>query len=220
MSVCVCVSTSLSLVSWTIVLTDVSLVTSVFLCLYVSLCILTPSSPVSGSLRIYLLVFILLCFSIFTVVIVCLSLGDLVFFSLLLCDRESTPKWISTWEYTGPAREHPFLWIYVPDAVTLAPCPPLCICMFPYVYSLSFQNLVSYVSESLYHTVSPSMPVLLLVSYFVWPYVSGCMYMRVSTPVSLVPFLFIHLFIQQILTKHLLYQALRIHRWFRKCPCP
>jgi len=88
----------------------------------------------------------LLCLSVFILFTVCLFLGD-PFLSLChyLCDRDSTSKR----GYRSSAREHLYLWVYVPDAVTLASCPHLCTSTCPYVYSLYFEILVfPYVSIS------------------------------------------------------------------------
>lgn len=192
----------------------------VYLC--ITVCIDTLCSCAWVSIYIYLLVFILLCFSIFTIVTVRLFLGDLVFFSLPLCLWQGKyPKMDLNMGIHRPSKR---------TSISLDLCSCCChsgslshslyMCV-SHVYFLSFQNLMSYVSKSPYHTVSPSMSVLLLVSYFVWFCVSGCMYMCVFTSVPLAPFLFIHLFIQQIFTKHLfIIPGTEDTKWFRKCPCP
>lgn len=204
-SACQCVSVFLRLCSWCLGLW--SWLISPWLPLYpcVSMCHCVSCSLCSYmwiSWHICLVVCMLLCLGVFIVVIARLSLGKFLFVFLCLCDRDSTSKCTSKWVYRSPAREHLFLCVYVPDAVTLASYSPLCMPMCPYAHSLFWDPCALFFWMSLSHYFSVYVCVLLAVFLCVTLCLCECVYVCVYCCItaSLLIDRFIHSFSKYLLS--------------------
>lgn len=188
--VCVSLCFYLSVfVSWTVILTSVSLVTSVSLCVSTLLFLCLDLLHVCLSFNLY--VVMLHCFHISYCVSVprwpCFRLPNSFFVTGVV-----TQKWIKKPRFVSLMLS---LWLPVPLFVCL---------MSPYVCYFWFEIPVTCVYICLNCCISLFMFVSLLLCFCVWSSVFGCEYVYICIYCCVMGSFSVHSVIQQIFTKHLL----------------